>query len=170
MRSDLTIPELRIHGKLWHLAQNQKIRQTQLTTELLTRGWRRGTEMHSWPTPAFTRCLDDGLSRPEVGYCVAYAETQNAFGMEGLKRAIIHANDDGRGIVGGWFYSGDGKFYFDSVRLFPNLLSAYYAARQNRQIGFYNLSKGLYIPTEQKFRAVLDKMERLDAIQYRYRP
>lgn len=170
MRCDLTIPELRIHEKLWRLAQNQKSRQANLTAQLLTKGWQRGIEMRSWPAPAFTRFLDDKFSRPEVGYCVGYAETQNAFGMEGLKRAIIHANDDGRGIVGGWLYSGDGKFYFDSVRIFPNLLSAYNAAKLNRQIGFYNLSKDLYIPTEPTFQAVLDKMKKLDEVQYRFRP
>lgn len=168
MRRDLTIPEMRIHSKLWLLAQDQKSRQAQLTAFLLTRGWRRGTEMHSWMAPAFTRCLDDRLSRPELGYCVADAETQNAFGMEGLKRAIIYANDEGKGIIGGWFYSGDGKFYFDSVRLYQNLMSAWEAARRNRQIGFYNLDKALYIKTERTFQEVLDKMKRLDEVQHRY--
>ena len=101
MRRDLTIPEMRMHSKLWLLAQNQKSRQAQLTAFLLTSGWRRGTEMHSWMAPAFTRCLDDRLSRPELGYCVADAKTQNTFGVEGLKRAIIYANDDGKAHC--WF-------------------------------------------------------------------
>ena len=91
----LTDAETRMHAKLWLLAQRQTSRQAELTSKLLTKGWRMGTEMHSWLEPAFTRRLDAGFSRPQVGYAVAYIETQESFGKEGLERAILHANDKG---------------------------------------------------------------------------
>ena len=94
-------------------------------------------------TPAFTRYIDGCASLPETGYCVAYRETQNKFGREGLNFAVQHARENNR-IVGGWFNKG--KFYFDSVRIYHNQSAAVNAARKNEQIGIYNLSRNEYIP------------------------
>jgi len=145
MRRDLTIPEYNFHSKLWQLAQSQVNRQTNLSSKLLTKGWRKGTEMHEWMAPAFTRNLDQRLSRPDYGYCVAYKETQNCFGMEGLKKAIIHANDDGDGIIGGWYH--EGRFYFDSVKKVGNRVQAENMAVMNGQIGIYHLTTDTFIKT-----------------------
>lgn len=146
MRFNLTHAEMKVHAKLWLLAQDQKRRKSEYDPTLLTKGWRDGwDEIKGWPSPAFTRRLDAKLTRPEVGFCVAYKETQNCFGMEGLKTAIIHAEDIGESIVGGWYRQEDDKLYFDSVHIFGNLGRAVEAARLDRQYGIYDLSKDIYI-------------------------
>jgi len=151
MRFNLTHAEMKVHSRLWLLAQNQKSRKVEHDPTLLTKGWRSGwDEIKGWPSPAFTRRLDAKLTRPDLGFCVAYEETQNCFGMEGLKKAIIHAEDSGEGIVGGWYRQEDGKLYFDSVRLCGNLGNAVKFARLNEQYGIYDLSIDLYIPINMK--------------------
>ena len=44
--------------------------------------------------------LGKKLSYPDYDFCVAYKVTQDFFGMEGLSKAIILANDEGEGIIG----------------------------------------------------------------------
>lgn len=50
------------------------------------------------------------------GICVAYAETQGSHSFEYLEAVINHALEHGK-HVGGWSYKG--KYYFDSVKVFP---------------------------------------------------
>jgi len=93
--------------------------------------------------PAFTRYIDVNRSLPTTGFCVAYSATQNHFGRDGLNRAVAHARSHDK-IVGGWFNRDDGRFYFDSVRIYQNRETAIQAAIRERQIGIYDLSTGTY--------------------------
>ncbi|WP_420154160.1 hypothetical protein [Siphonobacter sp.] len=76
-----------------------------------------------------------------TGIVVAYAETQNCFGTEGLKKVIFHAESHDR-YVGGWLDEETGLYYFDSVRIFPESkqAEALKFGRQNGQIAVFRLS------------------------------
>lgn len=78
---------------------------------------------------------------PSEGISVAYLETQDSHGREGLRKSLGHALSHD-GYVGGWL-SDDGSYYFDSVKLFPEdmLEQAKEFGRQNLQIAIYILSK-----------------------------
>jgi hypothetical protein len=73
------------------------------------------------------------------GISVAYLETQNCFGDEGLKRvlehAIMHENK-----VGGWFDDESCSFYYNSVRIFTNLDEAKKFGRENKQIAIFDIT------------------------------
>ena len=73
------------------------------------------------------------------GYIVAYLDTQDCFGDEGLKKVILHAEKHGR-IVGGWLNSENEMFYFDSSRNFENLDDAVRFGRENKQIAIFDLN------------------------------
>ena len=79
-----------------------------------------------------------GLNAPVKGFCVAYSDTQNYFGRDGLNKAIEHAQEHFQ-VVGGWME--DGKTYFDSVRVFQTKEAAVEAAIIENQIAFYELGK-----------------------------
>lgn len=78
------------------------------------------------------------LTAPTSGYSVAYEETQDSFGLEGLKDCIRHAETHA-GYIGGWFY--EGKFYYDSVRIFEDKEEALKFGKDNHQIGIYNINE-----------------------------
>lgn len=93
---------------------------------------------HSLKNPeGFTLSLET-LKPVTVGYCVAYAETQNSFGLESLEAVINHALEHER-IVGGW--EDEGLYYFDSVRVFQDENEARAFAEANKQIGYYDLQE-----------------------------
>jgi hypothetical protein len=73
-----------------------------------------------------------------TGIIVAYEETQNCFGMEGLKKCVEHAKQHDKKI-GGWLDSQSGNFYYDSVRTFENLDEALEFGRKNNQIAIFDL-------------------------------
>lgn len=76
------------------------------------------------------------LSRVSSGIIVAYSETQDAFGWKGFVKAFIHSryNDN---IFGGWYY--EGRFYFDSCRVFKDREEAIKFGRENKQIAIFDL-------------------------------
>ena len=78
------------------------------------------------------------LTHVTTGIVVAYKETQNSFGDEGLIKCVNHAlyNDN---IVGGWFNEADNQFYFDSCRTFENLTEAIEFGRLNGQTAIFDL-------------------------------
>lgn len=80
------------------------------------------------------------LQPVKYGICVAYLETQNSFGKQGLKRAIEHALHHQK-IVGGWL-SPKGSYFFDSVKTFKNseLDQAIAFAKQNEQLAIFDLT------------------------------
>jgi hypothetical protein len=70
------------------------------------------------------------------GIIVAYAETQDAFGLRGFVRAFVHASLYD-GVLGGWEY--EGRFYFDSCRVFADREKAIEFGRKNGQIAIFDL-------------------------------
>lgn len=80
----------------------------------------------------------DTLKKVTNGISVAYAETQNCFGVEGLQKVIQHAEIHDR-IVGGWFNDEDGRFYFDSVKIFTDRDEAIEFGRRNKQIAIFDI-------------------------------
>jgi len=79
------------------------------------------------------------LKRLTGGISVAYLETQDSFGDDGLKRVLKHALDNEK-TAGGWFNCENSQFYYDSVRIFTNLEEAKRFARKNKQLAIFDLS------------------------------
>ncbi|MGL5893409.1 MAG: hypothetical protein ACRCZM_02185 [Bacteroidales bacterium] len=79
------------------------------------------------------------LKKVAAGISVAYLETQESFGEDGLRRVINHAKGHDN-IVGGWLNDDDGEFYFDSVRIFTDLEEAIRFGRENKQIAIFDLT------------------------------
>ena len=79
------------------------------------------------------------LKRITKGISVAYIETQDSFGIEGLERVINHALGHDR-KVGGWMNEDDGQYYYDSIRIFTDLEEAKRFGRENKQIAIFDLT------------------------------
>lgn len=75
----------------------------------------------------------------ENGIVAAYFETQDSFGIRGLQKVIQHAMQHYR-TIGGWKNEDDGKYYFDSVRVFKNRDEAIAFGIENQQIAIYDLT------------------------------
>ena len=103
-------------------------------------------------TPAFVWSLEGVTPLPKSGYAVAYPETQNQSGREGLHFAVTHAHDHARVIAGRVV---DDRIYFDSVRIYRDRGAAVNAARQNGHIGIYNLSRQEYVPLTERGETLL---------------
>lgn len=80
------------------------------------------------------------LKRVTKGVSVAYIDTQDSFGEEGLKRVLNHALMHEK-RVGGWLNEENQEFYFDSVRIFTNLEEAKQFGRENKQIAIFDISQ-----------------------------
>jgi len=95
---------------------------------------------HSLKNPyGFT--LDVETLKPvRFGFAVAFAETQDCHGREGLEKALRHAMENER-TVGGWLDAESGRYYFDSVRVFPDteMDRAERFAGENGQLAFFDL-------------------------------
>ena len=78
------------------------------------------------------------LKKVTKGISVAYLETQNSFGDEGLKRVLEHAERYEK-TVGGWLNEDDGYFYYDPVKIYLNREEAIRAGRENKQIAIFDL-------------------------------
>ena len=78
------------------------------------------------------------LKKVTGGISVAYLETQNSFGDEGLKRVIKHALEHEK-TVGGWM--NNENYYFDSIRIFGDLEEALQFGRENEQLYIFDLGK-----------------------------
>ena len=79
------------------------------------------------------------LKKVTKGISVAYLETQDSFGEDGLRRVLNHALEHER-KVGGWLNEENGQFYFDSIRIFTDLEAAKRFGRENRQIAIFDLT------------------------------
>ena len=79
------------------------------------------------------------LKRVTKGISVAYMETQDSFGEEGLRRVLKHALEHEK-KVGGWLNEENDCFYFDSIRIFTDLEKAKQFGRENQQIAIFDLS------------------------------
>lgn len=80
------------------------------------------------------------LKKVTKGISVAYLETQDSFGEEGLKRVLNHAKMHEK-KVGGWQNEENGQFYFDSIRIFTNLEEAKQFGRENKQIAIFDIGQ-----------------------------
>ena len=80
---------------------------------------------------------------PTKGIVVAYAATQDRHDRTDLDFVINHAQSH-EGYVGGWLDTETGRYYFDSVRIFPedSIRQATQFGRENAQIAIYILSSG----------------------------
>ncbi len=81
---------------------------------------------------------------PAMGFCVAYEETQNCFGEDGLARAYDIAQTQD-GILGGW--KDGGQYYFDSVQLVGDMDTAIKLAYRRHQLAFFNYGKHMPMST-----------------------
>ena len=86
---------------------------------------------------------------PTEGIAVAYSATQDRHDRGDLEFVVSHARSHG-GYIGGWLDTETGRYYFDSVRLFPedSLTQASQFGRENAQIAIYILSSGKEIRLE----------------------
>ncbi|MBQ6769453.1 MAG: nucleoside hydrolase [Bacteroidales bacterium] len=100
------------------------------------------------------------MRQPTEGLIVSYKATQNSFERKSLPAVIKHARTH-QNLVGGWYNPENGRYYFDSNRLFPedSLAAAVQFARDNGQHTVYVASKDINIWSnyEQKdIRVILD--------------
>lgn len=90
------------------------------------------------------------MSEPTEGICVAYAATNGMHELTGLHTVVKHALDHD-GYVGGWLNRSDGRYYYDSVKLFSEdeMDKALAFAVENGQEAIYVLSTGTEIQVKQ---------------------
>ncbi|WP_439582434.1 hypothetical protein [Dyadobacter bucti] len=91
----------------------------------------------------FFSSLEDGftfdlneLVKVTSGIIVAHQATQNCFGLVGFMKAFMHARMNNQAL-GGWHHQG--KFYFDSCRIFTNREEAIMFGIENKQIAIFDL-------------------------------
>lgn len=75
----------------------------------------------------------------KYGFVVAYEETQECFGIEGLNKALAHALKHDN-VIGGWLNSENKQFYFDSCKVFKNRAAALQFGRENKQLAIFDLT------------------------------
>ncbi|WP_034256822.1 hypothetical protein [Adhaeribacter aquaticus] len=75
----------------------------------------------------------------KFGVVVAYKETQNSFGTEGLKIVITHAQAHDQ-IVGGWLNTENNQYYFDSCKVFRSRKEAIEFGREQEQLAIFDLT------------------------------
>jgi len=80
---------------------------------------------------------------PKKGFVVAYKETQNSFGKEGLERCLKHSIQN-KGFVGGW-RNQKNQLQFDSVAIIDDINEAIDLGRAQNQISIWYLNKGCEI-------------------------
>ena len=134
---------------------------------LVACGTTRQTAQPMWTTTVTTVTLADSLwtfsqthpdgftldintwEMPTEGIAVAYSATQDRHDRDDLEFVVSHARSHG-GYVGGWLDTETGRYYFDSVRLFPedSIVQASQFGRENAQIAIYILSSGKEIRLE----------------------
>lgn len=76
----------------------------------------------------------------KAGWAIGHKETQNSFGMAGLKRVVEHSLQT-TGVVGGW-KGYDGRFYFDTVIIEADSETAIDLKHEHRQQAIYHLETG----------------------------
>jgi hypothetical protein len=134
---------------------------------LVACGTTRQTAQPMWTTTVTTVTLADSLwtfsqthpdgftldintwEMPTEGIAVAYSATQDRHDRDDLEFVVSHARSHG-GYVGGWLDTETGRYYFDSVRVFPedSIVQASQFGRENAQIAIYILSSGKEIRLE----------------------
>lgn len=72
------------------------------------------------------------------GTVSAYLDTQNSFNDQGLRAVIDHALDHDM-LVGGWYDSQGGKYYYDSVKVYLNKDKAIEFGFKQKQIAIFDI-------------------------------
>lgn len=72
------------------------------------------------------------------GWAVAFKETQNCFNEDGLKKVVEFAQKT-TNIIGGWFDTRSGKFYYDAIMMFEDEQTATQKGIENEQLAIFNL-------------------------------
>lgn len=105
----------------------------------------------------FSQTYPDGFTlsintweQPKEGITVAYSATQDRHDRADLDFVVSHARAHD-GYIGGWLDTATGRFYYDSVRLFPEdaLEEAVKFGRENGQIAIFILSSSTEIRLEE---------------------
>ena len=80
------------------------------------------------------------LQPVKSGFVVSYKATQNSFAKLELQSVISHALKHD-GVVGGWFNDKDGKYYFDSNKVFDinELEQAVEFGIKNEQLAIFDI-------------------------------
>lgn len=73
----------------------------------------------------------------ENGFVVGYEATQNSFGLLGLFKSVEHAENHDQ-IVGGWENEDDGRYSFDSNKVFDDKKEAIEFGIQQKQEAIYD--------------------------------
>lgn len=89
------------------------------------------------------------MEEPKTGIAVAYSETKGIRGGRDIYKVTAHAYSHD-GYVGGWKDKESGKYYYESVKLFPedDLEEAMKFARENGQKSVYILSSETEVPVQ----------------------
>lgn len=89
------------------------------------------------------------LEEPKEGIAVAYAETKGIRGGRDIYKVTAHAYSHD-GYVGGWLDEETGKYYYESVKVFPeeDLEEAMKFAKENGQKTVFILSSDTEIPVQ----------------------
>lgn len=74
------------------------------------------------------------------GYCIGHSETQNSFGVDGLKKVVEHSSQT-TGVVGGW-QGYNGRYYFDTVIITQDGNEALDLKAEHKQAAIYHLDTG----------------------------
>lgn len=85
--------------------------------------------------------VDTEMNKITGGYSVAYEETQDSFGYEGLRKVVEFAEKHGT-CIGGWFDEVSGRYYFDATEVVKDKAEAIEIGRRNKQIAIFNLKTG----------------------------
>ena len=111
------------------------------------------------------------MTEPAEGIAVSYAETQNSHSRDQLDKVVSHAlcHD---GYVGGWQNTGNGLYYFDSTKLFPetSLKEAIQFGKENGQYSVSILSANSDIPVNGKVAEIVERGTLLVGTTGDYRP
>ena len=111
------------------------------------------------------------MTEPAEGIAVSYAETQNSHSRDQLDKVVSHAlcHD---GYVGGWLNTGNGLYYFDSTKLFPetSLKEAIQFGKENGQYSVFILSANSDIPVNGKVAEIVERGTLLVGTTGDYRP
>ena len=111
------------------------------------------------------------MTEPAEGIAVSYAETQNSHSRDQLDKVVSHAlcHD---GYVGGWLNTGNGLYYFDSTKLFPetSLKEAIQFGKENGQYSVSILSANSDIPVNGKVAEIVERGTLLVGTTGDYRP
>lgn len=79
------------------------------------------------------------LRKVTNGISAAYFVTQDSFDDNALMDVISHAEKHDQ-MVGGWYNKENGKFYYDSIKIFDDIQDVIRFGKENRQKAIYDIT------------------------------